>query len=263
MKNRKFDVLIILFFLSINVGCFLEAGYKNEMVMTEGMIIEAKNEYGKIAIEATSDTNRIVFWDDKKDNIALSYRKKRWNGSLGAYNPGGGSRHYLIVEEGQQFFCSEKETMEWIKWQKTIMNYVYTSDGLLIGFDIANAKNKSYDILKVKIWQIYINKNKPIQLPGAINNNVKRYFKKEYSPKYPVVGNFMPNTPHKINGRSYSGKAMDVMNEMGMSPSMVEELINSGIGNKYEDHFIYRDSDEFSVGRVKTDLKGRVVLVWR
>ena len=132
-------IIICLFLLAIascgsNISTSLFS--TNEMVMSEGMVIEAINNNGSIKVQADKGMKRVVYIDNQRLNLDMIPRSKRWNGSLGAYCPGGGDPIHIVIEEGQQHFCSINEAMEWLDWQDNRMNYVYTSDGLVVGCEI-------------------------------------------------------------------------------------------------------------------------------
>ena len=88
-----------------------------ELVMTEGMTIEATNPNGTIAIDAGKGLSRTYKWDENSTTVNLYPRCERWYGSLGAYTPGGGGKIFALTEEGQQHFCCSEEVYGYLKWQ--------------------------------------------------------------------------------------------------------------------------------------------------
>ena len=206
-QNRA--VYLLILFIVLCMGC-LESSAKlnNELVMSNGMIIEATNSSGVISIKAGKGLERTYSWNNKKETIKLRARKERWFGSLGAYNPGGGRNVHLVVEEGQQHFCSEEEAIEWLSWQNGRMQYVYTPDGLVVGWYTSEDPNSTQIAICVEVWQFYILGSKPRGLVGSNSDYLKIRFN-NVSSQRPRVGNFLPSKPQKINGRLYSGKAID------------------------------------------------------
>jgi hypothetical protein len=88
--------LIFLSFLTLP-GCATEKDlpaihpiYENELVMTEGLEIEAKTKNGKIKIKALNGLHRTYTWENTTRSAELGLRKTRWYGSYGAYYPGPG-----------------------------------------------------------------------------------------------------------------------------------------------------------------------------
>lgn len=136
ITKKKYAIRLILTLSLMLILGFIGNRKKliNELVMNQGMVIEATNDRGTIIIEAGKDLERIYAWDDRRTKVSMWARKKRWLGSLGIYNPQGGREVHTVVEEGQQHFCSEEEALEWLAWQDKRFHYVYTSDGLVVGW---------------------------------------------------------------------------------------------------------------------------------
>jgi hypothetical protein len=123
--NRKITICIFLLIVAScgsNISTSLFS--TNEMVMSEGMVIEAINNNGRIKVQAGKGMKRVVYIDNQRVDLEMISRSKRWNGSLGAYSPGGGDPIHIVIEEGQQHFCSINEAMEWLDWQD---NSIYRS----------------------------------------------------------------------------------------------------------------------------------------
>lgn len=231
--------ILVLMSVPILSTCSLEN--MNEIVMSPGMIIKAKNTSGTITIEAGKGLKRIYRWDDNSITVKMWSRDARWDGSLGIYSPGGEEDIHAVVEEGQQHFCSEQEAIEWLTWQNDRMHYVYTPDGLVVGFEKETTKdtNAPKIILHVDVWQFYILGKKPVNLPGASKDAVEVTFKEGASVKQIRIGNFQPSSPQKINGRLYSGKSIDVMKEKGITSDRVEKLIIEGEHKQLGNYLFY------------------------
>ena len=170
--KKKFKYIISIIFTIgylCLVSCFKESVNKkiNETVMSRGMVINAANANGAITVTANHELVRTYKWDSQKVTVQLRKRDKRWNGSFGIYSPGGGGNIHTVVEEGQQHFTSEKEAIEWLYWQEKTMCYVYSSNGLVVGWHIAKNANPTLKALSVQVWQFYINGQKPSQMSGA------------------------------------------------------------------------------------------------
>lgn len=200
---------------------------QSESVMTKGMTIEASNTFGRIRIEAGEGTRRTFSWDGGRESVRLLTRRSRWHGSLGLYHPGGNPRVHLVVEEGQQHFCSENEANEWLLRGQDRMNWACSSDGLVVGWYKTKKPDRDYWAVIVEVWQVYIKGQKPSYLSACASRSVQitganvALTGKDHSA-------FVPSEPQVINGRLYSGKAQDLMAERGVTPADVEATIAEG-----------------------------------
>jgi hypothetical protein len=246
------------FFLTISILLSCSKQNKeivNEIVMSPGMTIEAKNENGDIVIKADNVLQRIYGWDGNMVKIKMLPRDKRWDGSLGIYSPSSDKEVHMVVEEGQQHFNSSKEAIEWLSWQNNRMKYVYTSNGLVIGW------YKTKNATSVQVWQFYICGHKPTNLPGAKDNLIKISFAKGVLPQDIKVGHFLSNKPQKIAGRWYSGKAIDMMQEKNITPEKVEKTIAEGKLETQEKYFYYYSLNDNEVTWVMLDKQRDIILV--
>jgi hypothetical protein len=265
METKYVAVLVLpLLFCS----CFLrnQVGEDNEVVMSPGMIIEARNSSGKIAIEAGEGLQRMYRWDTDRIEVKMWNRDSRWDGSLGLYNPGGGRIH-TVVQEGQQHFNSEREALEWLVWQDWQMHYVYSADGLVVGWYSVKSEESDSSVIaiSVQVWQFYINGRKPKNLPGAAKTELSISFRDGFSPQEIRVGKFRPNSPRTINGRMYSGRTIDIMEETGITADIVEKCIRMGEPSVKGDQITYNyyDKTRSDFMWAATDRDGRVVLIAR
>jgi hypothetical protein len=258
-------IKFMIFFLITNCSCSLQASNNNEIVMCEGMSIEATNANGTISIKADEGLMRVFSWGNNSISEKLKARDKRWYGSYGAYSPGGGSDVHLIVEEGQQHFCSENEALEWLNWQNERMQYVYSSNGLVIGWYFVKDPNSSQSAVSIQLWQFYILGKKPTALQGAKNNQIKVSYKDNVLCESPKVGIFFPNNPKIIDGRLYSGKSIDYLTDaaVNISTDSIEDTIKNGEPNKEGEYITYMSYSSKGVIWVKLDRTGRVVLIGR
>jgi hypothetical protein len=142
-----------------------------EIVMTPGMQITARTEKGEITIRAGGDFERFYTWDGATRSAKLQPRWERWYGSLGIINSEpvpwrrwksnkGITRG--VLEEGVLWFKTVDDALAWIKRSR---DYVYTSNGLVIGFDKVLPRKQ----LNVDVWQIMIDGKKPQSLPDSQN----------------------------------------------------------------------------------------------
>ena len=225
--------------------------------MTEGMIIEVTNKCGSIKIEAGNGTRRTYSWEQGTEEVRLRKRPSRWYGSLGLYHPGGGKNVHLVVEEGIQHFCSEREASEWLLKTQDRMDWVEGSNGLFVGWYSTKKPNEDYGAVIVSVWQICVNGHTPASLGNGWKSSVKISGEIE-----PYKGAFVPSKPRTINGRLYSGKAMDLMEERGVSPREVEETISKDSGARSGGgQILYKKRTRTRWIIVVLDASGRVVSV--
>ena len=252
--HRKLILSAIILLISCN--CFF---IHNEMVMINGMKIDATNEHGNIVIEAGKGKRRYYIWDDYKVSYRLVSRTSRWDGGLGAYLPGSGGKIYAVLEEGQQHFSTEEDIYPWLDWQADRLKWVYTSDGLVVGWLTTEGPGENTIALTVNVWQLYIKGEKPKALKGARNDLVKVTYKYDNLLDLPEPGDFIPHEVEFVNGRWYSGKALDYMKENKISHQQVEQCIATGDRIPDEKYNIYCIDRPFII--VTVNQEGKVVLV--
>ena len=143
--------------------------WPKELVMTPGMKITAKNENGKIAINAQGELERIYEWDDKSKRITLIPREEPWYGLLGAYSPGAQflplmQEPRIVAQEAELHVPSFREAKRWLDVTPS-NDWVYTDGGLAVGFSRAPDRHQ----ISVHVMQIIINGEIPSKVPGANN----------------------------------------------------------------------------------------------
>lgn len=271
MRNRLL-IFIFLILFSFFHGCssFGNNDYgSNEFVMFSGMTINATNKNGSITIKAISKFEREFIWKDNNIKVSLVAREKRWYGSLGAYYSGGGRRIHAVIEEGQQHFCSESEALDWLIWRNEQLDYVYSSNGLVIGWYTQKDEKSDQIALAVKIWQIYINGDKPNDINDSQNNMIEVRLDDmiDNLPSSMTKSSFVPSKSTIIKGRKYSGKSIDYLNDPAIhgTPDLVEKTISTGGKKSYASNddltFYYLLGDEMFW--VLLDKDGSVILVGR
>jgi len=236
-----------------------------ELVMAPGMVIKATNSNGTVTIQAEDELKRTYLWENKRHSVKLIPRRKRWYGSLGGYSPGGGLGVHAVVEEGQQHFCSEDEAIEWLHWENERMQWVYTGDGLVVGFSVSDHPLGKRMALAVDVWQFYINGEKPKHLLGAQPDRIRILQNSAVGPSVVTIGKFVPSQPTVINGRKYSGRAIDVMKEKSITPEEIERALTEKAGDarRYGRYSVYTGKCGSAPCFIKVDEAGRVVLVIR
>lgn len=233
--------------------------------MVKGMTIEAMFPNGKLTITADTTMKRTFRWKNEKIAATLLPRMKRWNGSFGAYSPGGGDPIHIVIEEGQQHFCSTMEALEWVDLQNNRMNYIYTSDGLVIGWNVQSDNKDSKTIIQAQIWQLYVDGKKPNNMKNSNDKLINVYFSNGYKKSFAEIGTFKPSEPKTINGYLISGKSIDLMKEKKISFDDIEKVLKYGEIKKDGDYLTYYATgnkfDSFNdLFWVKIDKSKRIVL---
>ncbi|MGF1450703.1 MAG: hypothetical protein ACFB21_01345 [Opitutales bacterium] len=162
-----------LFLLSLlgawsSTSARIHAEAYTESVLKPGMSVTATNANGTVTIEAGQGTVRRYSGEGWENEVILLARTQRWYGSLGLYNPGSGKRNdtVVITDEGRLFFDSVDAALRGIMPSSARMKFVYTSDGLVFGFNEQIAPQGGAR-RSVQLFQIYITGEKPAGLPGA------------------------------------------------------------------------------------------------
>jgi hypothetical protein len=230
----------------------------NEVVMCESMQIHAGDHHA-ITITAIDAVTRNYKTDSLDVTERLIPRSERWYGSSGLYKPTGTHALHMVLEEGQQHFHSADEAMDWLAsgtYPKGT-HIKYTPDGLVAVW--AHSQN----VLRVAIWQIYIQGNKPTNLDGAsMSGLINVSMPHDKSRECAEVGNFTPSAPEIIGGRLFSGRSLDLMKERGVSANAIEKVISHGSASHLGDYTIYLNNDSFAdPSMVKVNATGAVITI--
>lgn len=138
------------------------------LAMQPGMVIEAKNKNGTVYIEYLSPLERRYRWNGHDEKRTLIPRKEIWLGRLGVYDP---ATAYIweifspriVANDSEIDFTTMEDVEKWLHQGSAVMDWVYTDDGLVVGF----AKTSSRNQVNIEVYQIYINGEKPSQLKGS------------------------------------------------------------------------------------------------
>lgn len=260
IAQKLFVLLMCLFLQACNEGGFFTP---KEPVMCPGMSIKVERGSGHLKISAEGLKARRYEIDSHIIAVELIPRSQRWYGSLGLYLPSGTNEIHLVLDEGQQHFYSEKEAQDWISWKKDRLGYVYSSDGLVVGWKLQELlKSDQKAVLHVDLWQIYIQGKKPSSFEGAKDQSISISQSSKSCREFKYSTEFSPSSPKTIEGRVYSGRAIDIMNEKRITPNRVEQAIKLGRTHSHADFVVYRNSIKGSDSiRVALDNSGKVVLV--
>ena len=139
---------------------------KSELVMQPGMSITATNSQGTMRIDYIDKYTRRYTWDGNVKTFRHQPRMKHWLGSLGMYCPQGDGSMHAVLEEGQMPFASLGEAYAWLEKSERFMDFVWSEDGLVIGWKKQARPDDGYLALNVQVWQILVGGQKP-RLIGA------------------------------------------------------------------------------------------------
>lgn len=260
MRRLKLSILLCLFLPACIEGGFFTP---KEPAMCPGMNIDVTRGSDRLKISAKGTKTRIYEIKGHTIEVDLGPRRNRWRGSLGLYRPGGKGNFHLVLDEGQQHFHSEKEAHDWIKFVGDRLGYMYSSDGLVVGWKLQKDPESDQNYaLSVDLWQIVIQGKKPESFKGADDKTLKITRSSNACKEFKVASNFNPSSPQSLDGREYSGKVIDRMNEKWITPSRIEQTINHGKSYKDGEYMVYTyDENGFNFIRVKLDKSGKVVLL--
>lgn len=217
--------IVLLIFSAIS-GCSVDTS-RNEFVMCPGASIEIElgNEFMSIA--ATTITERVVRVGSVMTDVTLEPRRERWDGSLGLYAVHGRlTGPHVSAEEGQQFFDSMDELQYWIRGLSFRPPLAYTSDGLFVRWSYQTRPSGASGpdaVLTFDVLQVFVKGKKPTGLPGAHDE----YFKKISLPTGACASPtpYVASAPGVLNGRRYSGRAMDFLRDRGLKAERIEKVI--------------------------------------
>lgn len=152
-------IVWLLPLLVIGYGCgsdcgSLPAGVKTELVMSEGSVIDAHSESGRIKILAGPKFQRRYQWNGCELVAHPCPRSERWYGSLGIYDPAPGFAYWSscdgisrpVVEEEQLHFPTLDDAEAWVSRFTRIFpeTTVHRNDGLLVQWRIThNVRNSA------------------------------------------------------------------------------------------------------------------------
>ena len=143
-------------------------GAVKETVLSEGQTVEATNKSGKIRISYVSPTKRRYEWDDEQRTLSLKVRLEPFQGKLGIYDPADtwipfstGTR--LVIEEAVRKCENEEQIKAALAEGAGYMDWVYTNDGLAVGFGRTPTRRQ----INVDLWQFLVQGKKPSNLVGA------------------------------------------------------------------------------------------------
>ena len=172
-----------------------------EKVLSQGMKIHTRTASGHFTIVADNEIQRSYLWDKCRITLTPEQRTARWYGSLGMYSGaevspeppwpnlffvGYSSCKDIVmvdIEEERQEFASQDEALQWIKNHKAsnaergpgpaAFEFAYTHDGLAVEWGFDDTGRGAKDRLRVGVWQLFVNGNKPSDLEGSEDDKLQ------------------------------------------------------------------------------------------
>lgn len=139
-----------------------------EVVLLPGQSIHAENMNGSITVTYISKYKRKFEWDGHNIIQTMNPRTERLYGRMGLVGPEPtfyfGKEGRLLTNEYSIFCKNEDEVRAFLYEGSAIMDWVYTRDGLALGF----GKTPGRDQVDVDIVQIYVDGRKPEIEPRGI-----------------------------------------------------------------------------------------------
>lgn len=156
-----------------------------ELVMREGMRIEASQDGSSISVTAGKGFDRLYEFNGCKLRSNMHARGGRWFGANGIYDAAGSSGWSFftpaacngitrtVVEEAQIHFDDTQFAYEWLRRQQRGMGQdgktVWTNDGLLVAWNTVPGRVQ----LNVDVYLMCINGRRPTHLDGATDSAIK------------------------------------------------------------------------------------------
>ncbi len=177
IRNCEKIIICIVFIVLVSCG---EVNKQNkpylftELALNSEVVIEATNKNGTVSIEYIAPLVRRYKWDEYDELRTLIPRKERWLGLLGAYDPAEQSiwnifSPRIVTEDSQLNFNNNTELEKWLLQSKEVKDWVYTNDGLVVGFFKSPDRNQ----VNIEVYQLYVNGIKPTMLEGSRPENIK------------------------------------------------------------------------------------------
>jgi hypothetical protein len=146
-------------------------------VLRPGQTVQATNKFGSVRVAYVSPVERRFEWDGQSRVVKMIVRPEPWLGERGLYDPAACSvvifplcrRPRLVVEEAFLDFDNYDQLYAFVYQGSAVMDWVYTSDGLLVGF----GRSPGRDQINVDVRQLTIHGRKPEALRGARDGGIR------------------------------------------------------------------------------------------
>jgi hypothetical protein len=161
--------------VSLLQGCAGSDYPVRETVLRPGEYVTATNKFGSIKVSYVSERERRFYFDGRTKTVKLRARPDRFLGKLGLYDPADAwvfapPPFRLLVEEAERHFKSYDEIYAALYEGGAVMDWVYTSEGLVVGYSKIPPPpdhQVNFDTYEVDFYQFYLDGAKPTGLRGA------------------------------------------------------------------------------------------------
>jgi len=145
-----------------------------DAVLKSGETVEATNSNGKVKISYVTAQKRRYEWNGRSRVITMIPREEPFDGKLGLYEPADSWgfvfwKERLVVQESVINFANLNEVDAFLRQTKDYMDWVYSSDGLVVGFGRTPARNQ----VNIDLWQLLLRGEKPKQLSGSKSDAIR------------------------------------------------------------------------------------------
>jgi hypothetical protein len=147
-----------------------------DAVLRPSQSLQATNKFGSVRVTYVSSVRRRFEWDGNSRVVAMIARSEPWLGELGLYDPADCEviviplcrTPRLVVREAVHDFDSYDQLYAFLYEGRAVMDWVYTSDGLLVGFGRAPEREQ----INVDVRQLTVHGRKPAALRGARDGSI-------------------------------------------------------------------------------------------
>jgi hypothetical protein len=151
----------------------------------------------------------------------------------------------MVLSESLLFFGSLHEVEFWLSWLQLFHSeIVYSSDGLVVAWAVKERPAQETGpsaVFRANVYQVIVDGAKPQDLTGAANAALE-----VINPSADcTIGDaassaFVASRPKRIDGRMYSGWALDIMREHELTPAMVEAALQRSSVYSFNGYTAYR-----------------------
>ena len=142
-------------------------------VLTPGQYVVAANKFGGVRISYVDAITRRYEWQNNSRVVTMKRRPEPFRGKVGMYNPNEGGlfdrKQRLLVQEHTINYETEKELYASLYEGSAVMDWVYTEDGLVVGYGIFPDR----DQVNLELFQILLRGKKPTGLRGARPDSIR------------------------------------------------------------------------------------------
>lgn len=135
-------------------------------VLSQHQSVEAKNRAGEVRVSYVSPTKRRYEWAGQSRVVQMRTRTEPFMGKTGLYDPAdeliSDPRTRLVVQESTIDFDDEAQMYDFLR-EEPSMDWVYTRDGLVLGFSSDPSRRQ----LNIDLYQFVVRGKRPTAMSGA------------------------------------------------------------------------------------------------